>query len=100
VPAFADWFFPLVEDDEFDPALLIVLASGGAPVGLVQCWTSGFIKDIVVAPEARDKGIGARLLSAAFAEFQQRGLAHVDLKVEASNVHAQRFYRWHGMVEV
>ncbi|NMA96794.1 MAG: GNAT family N-acetyltransferase [Phyllobacteriaceae bacterium] len=100
VPGFAEWFFPLVEDEEFDPALLIVLASGEEPVGLVQCWTSGFIKDIVVAPEARDKGLGAWLLHAAFAELQQRGRAHVDLKVEAGNIHAQRFYRRHGMVEV
>src|SRR5690606_28817814 len=74
VPGFTDWFFPLVEDEEFDPALLIVLAFGDAPVGLVQCWTSGFIKDIVVAPEARNKGLGAWLLYAALAELHQRGL--------------------------
>ena len=99
VPPFEDWFFPLVEDEEFDPALAIILASGYQPVALAQCWTSGFIKDLVTAPSLQGRGLGAHLLNTAFAEFQQRGLPHVDLKVEVTNLGAQRFYRRHGMVE-
>lgn len=100
VPGFEDWFFPLVEDDEFDRALMIVLAAGDEPLGLIQCWSSGFIKDLVVSPEAQGEGLGGWLLQAAFAEFQQRGFSHVDLKVEGSNLKAQRFYARHGMVAV
>lgn len=99
MPPFPDWFFPLVEDEEFDPALAIILASGDQPVGLIQCWTSGFIKDFVVTPSMQGHGLGTYLLHATFDTFRQRGLPHVDLKVEATNLAAQRFYRRHGMVE-
>ena len=100
VGSFDQWWWPLVEDEEFDPALLIVATSGEQPVGLVQCWTSSFIKDLVVAPQWRDRGLGACLLHAAFAEFHRRGAPHIDLKVEALNTAAQRFYRRHGMAPV
>src|SRR5690606_3218083 len=66
VPPFAEWFFPLVEDEEFDPALVIPLAAGAQPVGLVQCWTSGFIKDLVVTPSMQGRGLGTFLLQATF----------------------------------
>lgn len=99
VPAFEHWFFPLVEDAEFDPALLIILSVQGQPVGLAQCWTSGFIKDLVVAPSMQGRGLGSCLLHAAFHQFRERGQSHVDLKVETTNLGAQRFYRRHGMVE-
>lgn len=97
---FDSWWWPLVEDEEFDPALLIVATSGEQPIGLVQCWTSSFVKDLVVAPNWRNRALGTYLLSAAFAGFRRRGAPHVDLKVEASNTAAQRFYHRHGMVPV
>lgn len=100
VPDFDSWWWPLVEDEEFDPALVIIASAGTEPIGLAQCWTSGFVKDLVVSPEWRDRGLGAYLLNAAFAEFRRRGAPHIDLKVEASNLAAQRFYRRHGMVAV
>lgn len=94
---FDSWWWPLVEDEEFDPALVIAATANGQLAGLIQCWTSSFVKDLVVAPQYRDRGLGAYLLYAAFAEFQRRGMPHVDLKVEASNLAARRFYRRHGM---
>lgn len=100
VGRFDDWWWPLVEDEEFDPALLIVASAGEQAVGLVQCWTSGFVKDLVVAPAWRNRSLGTHLLNAAFAEFRRRGAPHVDLKVEASNLAAQRFYHRHGMAPV
>ncbi|HWV20424.1 MAG TPA: GNAT family N-acetyltransferase [Devosia sp.] len=100
VPDFNAWWWPLVEDPEFDPTLVIIASAGTEPVGLIQCWTSSFVKDLVVAPQWRDRGIGAFLLRTAFVEFTRRGAPHIDLKVEASNLAAQRFYRRHGMVEV
>jgi len=101
VPDFDDWWWPLVEDREFDPALLIVAAHPtGQPAGLIQCWTSAFVKDLVVAPDARNRGLGSWLLQHAFAIFAARGASHVDLKVQAGNSGARRFYARHGMVEV
>ncbi|RYE58336.1 MAG: GNAT family N-acetyltransferase [Hyphomicrobiales bacterium] len=95
---FESWWWPLVEDEEFDPNLVIIATDGARPVGLIQCWTSGFVKDLVVTPTLREHGLGSYLLNAAFARFQQRGAPQVDLKVKISNLSAQRFYRRHGMV--
>jgi ribosomal protein S18 acetylase RimI-like enzyme len=100
VGSFDDWWWPLVEDEEFHPDLVVTAANDGRPIGLVQCWTSGFIKDIVVAPDWRNRSLGSALLTHAFALFAARGAPHVDLKVEAENVTAQRFYQRHGMVPV
>lgn len=100
VGTFDEWWWPLVEDDEFDPAMLITAMADGQPVGLIQCWTSSFVKDLVVAPAWRDRGLGAFLLNTAFDRLKQRSNSQVDLKVEASNLSAQRFYRRHGMVDV
>ncbi|KFL29049.1 hypothetical protein JP75_23990 [Devosia riboflavina] len=98
VPDFDAWWWPLVEDEEFDPALVIIASAGIEPIGLIQCWTSSFVKDLVVAPNWRNRGLGAYLLNAAFSEFHRRGAPHIDLKVELSNPAGQRFYHRHGMV--
>ena len=100
VGSFEQWWWPLVEDEEFDPTLFIIATATDRPVGLVQCWTSSFIKDLVVATQWRDRGLGAYLLNAAFAQFHQRSAPHIDLKVETSNTAAQRFYQRHGMLPV
>jgi ribosomal protein S18 acetylase RimI-like enzyme len=100
VGSFEQWWWPLVEDEEFDPTLIIIATAAGRPVGLIQCWTSSFIKDLVVAPAWRGRGLGAYLLNAAFADFRERGVPHVDLKVEESNAAALRFYQRHEMSPV
>ena len=100
VADFDSWWWRLVEDDEFDPALVVIATMQDRPVGLIQCWTSSFVKDLAVAPQWRNRSLGTYLLNAAFVKLQQRGARHVDLKVEASNLAAQRFYHRHGMVEV
>lgn len=101
VPAFHDWWAALTGDSEFDPTLVLIAAdSQGHPIGLAQCWTSGFIKDIAVSRLWHGKGIGEALLRTAFRVFGQRGYAHVDLKVDAGNAVALRLYRRVGMIEV
>ncbi|WP_240230019.1 GNAT family N-acetyltransferase [Devosia lacusdianchii] len=97
---FEDWWPKLSADTEFDPALVFVAADEvGQPIGVAQCWTSGFIKDLAVVPAWRGKGIGDALLYAVFAAFRHRGLGHVDLKVITANTSALRLYRRVGMVE-
>lgn len=98
---FDEWWGPLTQDSEFDPALVLIAANaGGNPIGLAQCWTSGFLKDLVVAPAARNRRIGSWLLDKTFATFAARGATHLDLKVEADNIAARRFYERHGMAAV
>lgn len=101
VGTFDSWFEPLVTDEEFDPNLVLIAADDeGKAVGLAQCWNSGFLKDLVVLPEQRDRQIGSWLLHHAFAATKSRGLAQLDLKVLADNAAARRFYARHGMIEV
>lgn len=100
IPPFDDWWRNLTGDSEFDPALVFVAAdTSGQPIGVAQCWTPGFIKDIAVIPEWRGKGIGEALLLEAFTTFQRSGLPHVDLKVVSANTPAIRLYRRVGMVD-
>lgn len=100
VPAFDAWWPSLTADSEFDSALVFIPATtNGLPIGVAQCWTTGFIKDFAVVPDWRGKGIGDALLQEVFTTFRQRGLLHVDLKVVAANEPALRLYRRAGMAE-
>ncbi|MBK1793808.1 GNAT family N-acetyltransferase [Devosia sp. WQ 349] len=95
------WYAALSTDEEYDPALAILaLGPDGTVAGYIQSWTSGFVKDLVVAPEHRRQNIGTLLMAETFALFAARGLSHVDLKVERKNKPAQKFYAGLGMIEV
>ncbi|MBO9710863.1 MAG: GNAT family N-acetyltransferase [Caulobacter sp.] len=102
VGPFADWWKALRTDAEYDPALVLLAVDGdGVLAGVAQSWTSGFVKDLVVAEGWRRRGLGAALLRAAFVAFHARGAAFVDLKVEADNPWgAERLYRREGMMDV
>ncbi len=95
------WRQRLVNDTEFDPALCFLAVDWhDRLVGVAQCWTSAFIKDLAVLPEARGRGIGESLLWHVFDVFRSRGARHVDLKVVAENATAQRLYERVGMRRV
>jgi len=96
-PIFRQWWNALRKDAEFDPALLFIATDASGVVGLAQCWTSAFVKDLAVHPQARRRGIGRALMLAAFHAFAQRGAQHVDLKVRAENAAAIALYRSLGM---
>jgi ribosomal protein S18 acetylase RimI-like enzyme len=101
VPPFEAWWSGLTADSEYDPALVFIAADKtDQPIGIAQCWTSGFVKDVAVMPAWRNRGIGEALLREAFHAFHRRGLAHVDLKVVTGNAPAIALYRRIGMVEV
>ncbi|MBN9334205.1 GNAT family N-acetyltransferase [Devosia sp.] len=100
VPAFAQWWPSITSDEEYDPALLVILADQtGHPAALALCWNSGFIKDLAVAPPWRGRGVGDALLATVFATFAERGFRRIDLKVMAANSAAIRLYRRAGMEE-
>ncbi|MBA4226897.1 MAG: GNAT family N-acetyltransferase [Hyphomonas sp.] len=100
VSGFEDWWPALRRDSEFDPQLVFTARAGdGSIAGVCQCWTSAFVKDLVVAPTHRRRGIGAALMLTAFAAFQARGARHVDLKVMPGNARAIALYQRLGMTE-
>ena len=51
---------------------------------------------IMVEPAQRGRGIGALLVAALQAECRRRGIAALDVTVDAANAGAQRFYVTHG----
>lgn len=99
---FAAWWAWLSNDDDYDPALVFVAYDvSGEALGVAQCWASGYLKDLVVAPAARGQGLGEALVLHVFATFQARGATHVDLKTNlVDNAAAARLYRRLGMIEV
>jgi ribosomal protein S18 acetylase RimI-like enzyme len=83
----------LTTDSEFDPELIFIPEADGEVVGLCHCWTSAFVKDLVVDEPFRRRGLGAALMTLALEAFASRGAASVDLKTGVENVRAQSLYR-------
>jgi ribosomal protein S18 acetylase RimI-like enzyme len=102
VEPFAIWWPSLRDNSEYDPTLVFVAADEQDEiVGVAQCWTSAFVKDLAVAPSMRRQGLGAALLHHAFRIFHERGAAGIELKVHADNPSgALRLYRSLSFEEV
>jgi ribosomal protein S18 acetylase RimI-like enzyme len=94
-----DWWEGLVTDSEFDRNLAFVARGGDEIVGFCLCWTSSFVKDLVVEPRWRNRGIGSALLSTAIDALRKRSADEVALKVNIYNGAAQRLYRQFGFVQ-
>jgi ribosomal protein S18 acetylase RimI-like enzyme len=95
VGGFEQWWPAVRGDSEFDEELFFLAVNGADEiVGSAQCWTSAFVKDLVVHPQARRRGLAEALLLTAFRAFRDRGAPHVDLKVQLDNpTGAVRLYR-------
>ncbi len=100
VPALEQWQQRFETDPEYDPTLCFIAHDTEGVVGVAQCWTSAYIKNLVVHPRARGRGLGRALLLNAFKVFQHRREGFVDLKVLEDNVRAQRLYESAGMYVV
>ncbi|WP_150767396.1 GNAT family N-acetyltransferase [Pseudomonas fluorescens] len=100
VPALDVWQQRFETDPEYDPSLCFIALDAEGIVGVCQCWTSAFIKNLVVHPRAQGQGVGRALLLHAFSVFQQRREGFVDLKVLEGNLRAQRLYESVGMYVV
>ena len=92
-PIFRKWWPQLRKDEDFDPALVFLAVQSKDVIGMAQCWTSAFVKDLVVHPRAQRRGVGRALMLTAFQAFAERGARYVDLKVREENANAQRLYR-------
>jgi ribosomal protein S18 acetylase RimI-like enzyme len=97
VAEFATWLPQMTGDEEYDPALWTLAETPDGLVGACLCWTSGFVKDLVVAESGRGRGLGEALLRHAFAAFVARGTSSVELKVHGDNAAAIRLYERVGM---
>ncbi len=100
VPALDVWQQQFENDPEYDPALCFIASDADGVIGVAQCWTSSYIKNLVVHPRAQGRGLGRALLLHAFKAFQDRREGFVDLKVLESNQRAQRLYEMSGMYVV
>lgn len=65
--------------------------------GATLCWTSGFVKDLVVRESWRGRGLGEALMRDALKVFTHRGARSVQLKVHGDNNGAVRLYERIGM---
>jgi ribosomal protein S18 acetylase RimI-like enzyme len=94
VDPFETWLPAMTSDAEFDPELwFLAEAEGGSLAGAALCWTSAFLKDLVVHESWRGRGLGAALVYHVLGEFRRREAAAVELKVESDNPSgAQRLY--------
>ncbi|GAB5340634.1 GNAT family N-acetyltransferase [Pseudomonas fluorescens] len=100
VASLAQWQQQFVTDAEFDPTLCLVASNRDGILGVAQCWTSAFIKNLSIHPCAQGQGLGRALLLHTFHVFKQRGEPYVDLKVRESNLRARQLYESAGMVFV
>ena len=80
---------------------VLVLEHRRRPIGAaVMLWrrnsTVGRLYDIVVDPQCRGKGFGARLLRASEVEAKRHGCVAVSLEVRTDNRSAVALYHKHG----
>jgi ribosomal protein S18 acetylase RimI-like enzyme len=97
VATFDEWLVQMTTDEEFDSTLWFLAGAHGTLVGAVLCWTSAFVKDLVVHESWRRRGLGEALLLHVFETFAMLGAEAVELKVEAANTGAVDLYRRLGM---
>jgi ribosomal protein S18 acetylase RimI-like enzyme len=95
----ADWVAWMTGDSEFDASVWWLAERAGELVGCALHWSSGWLKDIAVAPPERGRGIGGALVQQGLAEFSRRSVSRVGLKVDGSNpTGAIRLYERLGFV--
>ena len=92
VVPFDQWWPALQADPEYDSTLCFVAAYGSAIIGFCHCWSEPFVKDIVVAPSWRGRGVATALLTEAMTTFSARGATSIDLKTDVDNFRAQAPY--------
>jgi mycothiol synthase len=95
---FESWSRFMFEDPMFDATVWFLAVADGKIVGAVLNWDEGYIKDLVVHPDWRGRGLGKALVYQTFGEFKRRGLPRVTLKTDSNNpTDAWRLYERVGM---
>jgi ribosomal protein S18 acetylase RimI-like enzyme len=88
----------MLEDPSFEPQAWFLAEANGRLVGAALNWKEGYVKDLVVHPDWRRRGLGRALMEQTFAEFARRGIERVTLKTDSINpTEAWRLYERLGM---
>lgn len=82
----------VAETDGRVQGMVSLLFTVSTALGARVAW----LEDMIVAPEVRGTGLGARLLDHALGFAKAHGLVRVTLLTDASNGRAQRFYQQAG----
>ena len=97
---FENWSRFMFEDPMFDAGVWFLAEADGKIVGAALNWDEGYIKDLVVHPDWRGRGLGKALVYQTFGEFRRRGLPRVTLKTDSNNpTDAWRLYERVGMAK-
>jgi mycothiol synthase len=95
---FESWSRFMFEDPMFDATVWFLAVADGKIVGAALNWDEGYIKDLVVHPDWRGRGLGKALVYQTFGEFKRRELPRVTLKTDSNNpTDAWRLYERTGM---
>ncbi|HEY3069515.1 MAG TPA: GNAT family N-acetyltransferase [Gaiellaceae bacterium] len=95
---FEDWKTFMLGDPSFDPSCWFLAEADGELVAAALNWKEGYVKDLVVHPEHRRRGLGEALMLHTFREFRRRGASRVTLKTDSINpTEAWRLYERLGM---
>ncbi|MDU8621611.1 GNAT family N-acetyltransferase [Pseudomonas syringae] len=97
VADYPDWLAAFEHDPECDPSRCFLAMRDATVVGVIVCWTSAFIRDLVVHPGVRHSGIGHALLNHLFVHLRTRNEASVDLHVMENNLAARCLYEKSAM---
>jgi mycothiol synthase len=96
--SFEHWRHFMLDDPMYDPEAWFLAVADGQIVGAALNWDEGYIKDLVVHPEWRGRGLGKALVLQTFREFSRRGIPRVTLKTDSNNpTDAWRLYERVGM---
>lgn len=93
-----EWRHVMVGDPSFDADVWFLAESRGELAAAALNWREGYVKDLVVHPGWRRRGLGEALLRRTFRTFRERGIPRVTLKVDSRNpTQAWRLYERLGM---
>ncbi len=103
--SFEGWLHQLTEEDGFDPGLVFLASNGDQVVGEAICRADtpdnpdgGYLADLGVRREWRQRGIATALLHHAFGELYRRGHHRITTGVDAESLTgANRLYERVGM---
>jgi mycothiol synthase len=96
--SFEHWRTFMLGDPSYDPRVWFLALAGEEIVGAALNWKEGYVKDLVVHPEWRRRGLGKALMLQTFVEFARRGIPRVTLKTDSINpTQAWRLYESLGM---
>jgi ribosomal protein S18 acetylase RimI-like enzyme len=95
---FEEWKTFMLGDPNFDPSCWFLAEAEGELAAAALNWDDGYVKDLVVHPERRRRGLGESLMRHTFREFRRRGVPRVTLKTDSVNpTEAWRLYERLGM---